>query len=580
MGAAPPFLYAAERREDARFPATSFDPKAVTRASWQPKPRKPQPTGPLVSFNRHPDAHLILANQQTNYAPLGRRTKICIKWLRHLQLALRVLQLCGAAGILTLMILVTNVEPAAAWMLRIAAGISMMHCSYAVYHLARGASGRTPASSAAYQVFAGIFDLCVLSVYAYGAFTAHKTAGEWATLLANQNLMRYFVPAVYYTLVGSGGLHILTLSISLWLGVAFRRISLMPPDMNPLEDHLTARPFHKRNKSSITTASSLDDEKRLSNPIRPLKSSDPRPESSPRPPSVPFMHTRTGSSSSLLSRDSRGDFPSRQYQIAPGNSARDSACSMQSRASASLPRFSQGGTYVGLPTAEPTSPQRNLTFTDDDNSGRKPRFTEAWVPTDSLISRTYNRHSTGAYARQGVQPYTALSQRYNLDDSSDSEYDDENLHADDSSVTGSVRNHPNPLRSHPPSSAHTAAANPKPPVSSATRLSQPFLSEMSGNKRRDGGSRDIADQRLSQPSPWQRQRNSSIQPDDGFYSRPYGELKPATPPIMIGSGRKVSTGNDFESRYAAHSNGRRNISGRQAEEGLATVQSSRPYIVG
>lgn len=33
----------------------TFDPKAVTRASWEPKPRKPKPKGPLVSFNRHPE---------------------------------------------------------------------------------------------------------------------------------------------------------------------------------------------------------------------------------------------------------------------------------------------------------------------------------------------------------------------------------------------------------------------------------------------------------------------------------------------------------------------------------------------
>ena len=135
-GAAPHFMYGAEPRNDSLFPRSSFDPKAVTRASWEPKPRKTQPTGPLVSFNRHPEsvppspsssppltpshsAHLVLANQQSSYVPLGRRTKTCIKWLRRLQLALRVLQLCGAAGILTLMILITEVNPATAWVLRI-----------------------------------------------------------------------------------------------------------------------------------------------------------------------------------------------------------------------------------------------------------------------------------------------------------------------------------------------------------------------------------------------------------------------------------------------------------------------------
>ncbi|OAQ86554.1 hypothetical protein VFPFJ_00624 [Purpureocillium lilacinum] len=565
-GAAPPFMYGAEPRNDSRFPRSSFDPKAVTRASWEPKPRKTQPTGPLVSFNRHPDAHLVLANQQSSYVPLGRRTKTCIKWLRRLQLALRVLQLCGAAGILTLMILITEVNPATAWVLRIMAGISMMHCTYAAYHLSREASGRTPASSAAYQVFAGIADLCVLSAYAYGALAAYKSAGGWATLLADQGLVRYFAPAAYYTLVGCGGLHVVTLSVSLWLGAAFRRISLMPPDMNPLEDHLTARPFHKRNKSSVNTASSVGDEKRLSTPTDARRLSDLHSVDSCRPPSVPFMHTRTGSSHSLLSRDSRSDFPARQYQIVPGGeSPRNSACSTQSRVNASMPRSSRGGSYAQLPTAEPGSPQRDLTSNLDVNSGRKPKFTEAWVPTDSLISRTYHRNSNG----EGGQPYTALSQRYNLDNSSDSEYEDENVQAGDLSAAGPPRKHPNPLRSHPPPSAQATLVYP------ATRPPQASLLELSGNERRVSGSRDIADQRLSQPSPWQRQRNSSIQPEDGFYSRPYGDLKPATPPIMIGSGRKVSTGNDFESKYAPNSHGRRIVSGRQAEEGLAAVQGPR-----
>lgn len=53
-GAQQPFLYFAER-QDGRFPETAFDPKAVTRASWEPKAPKPKQDGPLVSINRHPE---------------------------------------------------------------------------------------------------------------------------------------------------------------------------------------------------------------------------------------------------------------------------------------------------------------------------------------------------------------------------------------------------------------------------------------------------------------------------------------------------------------------------------------------
>lgn len=55
MGQTAPFLYDAHR-EDSRFPTTTFDPKAITRASWEPKPKKkPTPKGPMVSFDLHPE---------------------------------------------------------------------------------------------------------------------------------------------------------------------------------------------------------------------------------------------------------------------------------------------------------------------------------------------------------------------------------------------------------------------------------------------------------------------------------------------------------------------------------------------
>ena len=42
-------------RSSRKFPEKEFDPKAVTRASWEPKSRKPQKKGPLISFGRHPE---------------------------------------------------------------------------------------------------------------------------------------------------------------------------------------------------------------------------------------------------------------------------------------------------------------------------------------------------------------------------------------------------------------------------------------------------------------------------------------------------------------------------------------------
>jgi hypothetical protein len=54
-----PFLYEQEKYGNIMydgFPFTPFDPKAVTRASFQAKRPRPKPDGPLVNMiNRHPE---------------------------------------------------------------------------------------------------------------------------------------------------------------------------------------------------------------------------------------------------------------------------------------------------------------------------------------------------------------------------------------------------------------------------------------------------------------------------------------------------------------------------------------------
>jgi len=54
-GTRQPFIYEAVINDDNRFQSTTFDPKAVTRASYEKKAPKPKPDGPLVSINRHPE---------------------------------------------------------------------------------------------------------------------------------------------------------------------------------------------------------------------------------------------------------------------------------------------------------------------------------------------------------------------------------------------------------------------------------------------------------------------------------------------------------------------------------------------
>ncbi|KAM5348507.1 hypothetical protein ACJ41O_008331 [Fusarium nematophilum] len=497
------------------------------------------------------------------------------------------MQLVAAVGLLTLMILITKVNALEGWVMRITPGIVILHCVYAIYHLSRDAAARPPASSAAYQLFSAASDLGTAPLYAFGALSVHNKGAEWATLLSNQSLMNFFKPAVYYTLISAGGLHLITLSISCWLGWMFRKISKMPPDMNPLEDHLTARPKHKRNKSSVATFSTADNDSRMSTPRGARRQSvvphqgihdDIEP-----PRAVPFTHTRTGSSTTVGSRASRSNLPpSPQYQRVPASPRRDRRDSIASRATnrTSVTRSIYHDAYTEIPLDEQSNgsrPASSYTRTSQPHTQPQPqprpaKFTETWMPTDSLISRTNHRNremeaaKTSAANREN-KSYEALAQRYNLDES-DSEYGDENSPSYDldASVADDLR--PHPLRLNPP------------PTQKATppRVKTPYfplgtsLSEVSSNQRRVSASRDIADEK---PAFTSRNRQSSIQPETDFYSRPYGDLKSATPPVMmVGSNRKVSSGNDY-SFYPNTAYERRNVSGKAIEEGRGGPAGNR-----
>lgn len=71
-----PYL-ATYTQEDHRSPSKPFDPKAVTRASWEPtRKKKPKKNGPLLSFNRHRECVAFARSEQghqtfalTLYAP-------------------------------------------------------------------------------------------------------------------------------------------------------------------------------------------------------------------------------------------------------------------------------------------------------------------------------------------------------------------------------------------------------------------------------------------------------------------------------------------------------------------------------
>ncbi|KAF2996938.1 hypothetical protein G7054_g14500 [Neopestalotiopsis clavispora] len=602
-----PYMYDTDRR-DGGLPMKEFDPKAVTRASWEPQPKKKKQNGPLVSFNKHPDLHEVPTGRTTFFRPMSNATKSGIVWLRRVQLGLRSLELIGALGLLALMILIANVDALTAWVMRIASGVVAINCSYGIWHHMRAAGSRTPASSAAYQLFAAFTDLATLPFYAYGALAVRNRSQTWTTLLSDQTLTNYFVPGYYYTLIGAGGLHVLSLAISLWLGLMFRRITNMPPDMNPLEDNLTAR-AHKRNKSSVSTTYTAmsENSKRLSTPLEDRRRSGAPYEDLSRPPSIPFMHTRTGSRDSIAS--SKFDLPSRQYGVVPGNSPRNSP--RNSIASPDdLNRLSKPasgrGSYTEIPIHETGSSRPSSAVVQEVPSPvRQPKFTEAWYTTESLLNRTQQKQRAMAAAvASKTRAYEALAQRYDEDSDDDSDRENNMMRPDaadvsdlDDSILGGSGRHPNPLRSNPASVVSSTppavpAHAPKNATQAIPRAKTPYytprgnaLGEISSNARSVSGSQDITDQKSAglPGSAMARNRDSSIQAEEGlFYSKPYGELRSATPPVIVGSARQVSSGNDFE--FGSGKGGyvgsyRRNVSGKVAEEGMAGRRTSRYAVL-
>ncbi|KAI0478777.1 hypothetical protein GGR56DRAFT_631711 [Xylariaceae sp. FL0804] len=660
MGFDQPYLYDSDRR-DLRFPEKDFDPKAVTRASWEPKPRTEKRHGPLVSFNRHPDAHEVPTGRTYDFRPMSSTTKWWIRWTRYVQLLLRTLEMAGGAGLLTLMILIDKVDPLTSWVMRITPGVIIATSAYAILHLARPARARPPMSSAAYQLFAAFTDLAVLPLYGFGLISVTNQGTEWTTTLSDASLAKPLVEAEYYALFGAGALHVFSLCISVWLGWQFRRIAKMPPDMNPLEDHLTSRGTkkHKRNKSSVASGYTAVSEgaKRLSDPLESHRRSGAPYEDLSRPPSIPFMNTRSGSSprSSLASpskkRDSAVELPGRHYQITPGNSPRNSLASAADLRRMSTPRLAARGSYTEIPiheTGSPSSPSPSRPGSvisscvapplppgapTSASPARLARFTEAWYASESLIQRTQQRQRAQQNApqqqQQGSLPsYEAVGRRYNLDDDDD---DDESDYSDRDDGNNDMRPdsdleeddgddrkmydrpmHPNPLFSNP------LPPTPSPPPRAAPRQKTPFrprksfgggagglgsriLGGLSPNARSasGGSSRDIADESLATATAKVGRgggyRDSSIQPEAHFYSRPYGELKAATPPIMLttggsGSGdggrRQVSTGHDHY--YHGGDSGdlgaaagvrSRNVSGKVAEEGRGGPAAYSRYSV-
>ncbi|KAJ5112725.1 hypothetical protein N7532_000770 [Penicillium argentinense] len=282
----PPFLYDRPSTYSFNGPTDpGFNPKAVTQASWTRSPPKPKPKGPLIIFNKHPDTWGSYEEKST-WTPMGFNTKRNIKWARGTQLGLRSITLLGAIASLFCSIVIKNAATTIIWIIRAGPIAAALHTAYSIYHFSRSPVNRPAGSQASYGGFAATLDTGLIAFYVFTAYIAHGewalNAYHWSTLFGNSEFTMPIAEATFICAIVNGGLHLISLGISVYLAVMFRKISQLPPDMNPLEDNLTARPRRSRKEIDL-------DEKHMSSSTLHSNLEDPLIGA---PRTVPFMHTR------------------------------------------------------------------------------------------------------------------------------------------------------------------------------------------------------------------------------------------------------------------------------------------------
>jgi hypothetical protein len=363
MGRWQPYLYNAPARNSMYDVPDVFNPKAVTEASRRPPSPKKKQDGPLVNFNRHPDSYLVLPYGNTGAKPMKPKTKTIIKLVRWLQLFLRVLTLFGAIGALLVAIFIRGATSTEGYIIRIPVslsrllwrlvlmrlqpGVDIVNTLYAVYHLFRSAKSRPAGSSASYHFFALVMDAGFIPFYVFTALLSKRnynqdagTNGRWRTFFPTDEETNKVLHTTWLCATTVGGLHIASLFLGLYLAIVFRKISKLPPDMNPLEENLTSRrkTKHKHKNSSVSAIAPLTgDEKRFSTQSGATtlvgnrnSQADPLISEKDEPRAMSFMHTRTNSDMTYSPHTPRSARQSRSLYSQPA-SARQSRADLNSR---------------------------------------------------------------------------------------------------------------------------------------------------------------------------------------------------------------------------------------------------------
>ena len=314
MAANPPFIYDRPSAYSFNGPTDrDFNPRAVTQASWVPPARQtPKKDGPLINLNRHPDSvskdnmvpcasakllqYLLVPYGNLNAKPMHPNTKDKVRTLRRAQLVLRIVELTVALGLLFCIIVINKTTGALSWLIRVAPAVATLHTLYAVYHLSRNVNRRSATSTASYMLFAVIVDAGLLPFLAISALVSHRdytfnTYG-WNTMFNVSDTSYTIIHVFFYANAAEAAIIILSLVLGISLVIYFRQIAKLPPDMNPLEPNLTARPHHKRNKSELGS-----DATEVEKPGSRLSNNSGLNVAGTR--RVPFLHTRTESADSI-----------------------------------------------------------------------------------------------------------------------------------------------------------------------------------------------------------------------------------------------------------------------------------------
>ncbi|KAK7518126.1 uncharacterized protein IWZ02DRAFT_483130 [Phyllosticta citriasiana] len=573
-----PYIYEPHRNSVTADSLYGFNPKAVTQASRAAAKAAASKTtassvreGPLIDFNRHPDSYLIGPYEHSDVEPMSPKTKGRVNWAKWIQFAFRALQLIAAIGLLICVICIKGTSGLEGWIIRVSVAVDAVCILYAVYHLMRRVAGRAPASAASYHFFALFADVALIPFYVFTAMMAKSNLseapgaeGRWRTLFKSESATNSIFSATWLTGVTIGALHLISVFLDLYLLIIFRKIANLPPDMNPLDDEMTAEELRRKRMQSSSISEFVAPEKRFSDltgstvnlpsPSRASLLEDP-----PLPDlrSMPFAQTRKDGQFSYSphtprsaresrtslhiytqpysAHSSRADLHSRDGSQSPTKStvpsvfSRDGCDSPPKTVASSVYSTSTGG---GKNHSAPCSPPRS-----SHQTMRKSLQNDNWFvladreePHESQpLTRRYSFEAEDDKAIP-LQPYrdnvhAGLKFSFNLDSRPLTRPNSSPANAQNSSSPAHLR--PSPLRMNPPSPGIKSASPPPPmPFSRTSTLS----SDRSSNIGRalttaSTVTRTTADWSTTD---WTKQPAGGTSNAKTKKSRYYGDLRSAT----------------------------------------------------